>query len=774
MDRVSILSNLKYSLALLLGVCLAQQLNSFPTKNSIFFIALVAFSTVILLHRFSFLSLLAWSIFAGAWSMIVASNYLDHRFDTANDGDDLRLQLQVVSLPVSMQDGIRFDAKALHSKQFSHGMLRISWYEEKSSVKTGEILDVTVRLRAPRGVRNPGGFDFERYALTRDLLAVGYVRQVHARTSDTQNASLLAFRARISEKIQLAVADPQLAGFIKALAVGDQRNLEDQEWDVLRATGTGHLISISGLHLGMLAAIGVMFARLLFFFLPRLGLLLPRIIFESSLALVFALAYSLAAGFEIPVLRSLLMIICVLLARLWRRSTSPWAGLSTACSILLLWDPRIVLGASFWLSFGGVFWLTYILHEPNQNWRAWLKALIKMQFILGLALLPLGVWFFAQSSTVAPLTNLIAIPWVNFFVVPVALLGVAANLIAPTIATALFALSAVILQPLWIFLQWCAQWDFALFYFSKPTIGAILFSCAGVLTLNLPRGLWFRYLGLFFFLPLFSSPANQIQNGEVRITMLDVGQGSAFLVRTANHSMQYDAGPKFRSGLDSGESVVVPALRALGLSRIDHLVISHGDNDHAGGANAVRAALLPKRALSGHVDPEFVRCETGQKWRWDEVDFEVLHPPQYFPDLGNDSSCVVQIRNASGAILMTGDISDTIEARLVEEYGEKLQSNVMLVPHHGSHSASSDLLIEAVKPTHALISAGYRSRFGHPAASVVARYKNHRVKIIESAIQGASTLKLKADGQIEIDLGERIENPNYWSIKAVPTEAALN
>lgn len=693
-----------------------------------------------------------------AWAALQGGLAMQQRLPAALEGRDLAAHAQVLGLPVAEGRRLRMDLRLLavpDAPALAGRRVRVARYGAGPPMDPGSRWELTLRLKRPRGLANPGGFDFERFALERRIVATGYIRGRPVARSAGGGVDQL--RAAVSAQIAALRGPDSAARFLQALAVADTRQLSDADWAQLRATGVTHLIAISGLHVALVAGFGALLARVAYRVLPRLGLHLPLPQGAALAALLAASGYTALAGFGLPTLRTLAMIAAALLAVLLRRATGPWQALALALLAILAIDPLAALGAGFWLSFLGVAWLLWCLPRSLLRGRTLLRELGLAQWVMTLGLLPLGVWFFGQASLAGPLANLVAVPWVSFVVVPATLL---ATLLHPVPALASVPLAAgdhAMRALLWL-LEWLAARPWAIAWLPQPSVPALLMASLGALWLLLPRGVPGRPLALLLLLPLVWPVRVAPPDGEARVTVLDVGQGLAVLVQTRGHALLYDAGPS-RGGLDLGDAVVVPALRAMGVQRLDALVVSHGDNDHAGGADAVIRAYRPARVLSG--EPERLgqgrRCTAGDHWHWDGVGFALLHPPPHFPELGNESSCVLRIRTAARTLLLAGDVSEVIETRLP---ASELAADVVLAPHHGSRSSSSVGFVSAVGASLALVSAAHRSHFGHPAPEVVARYLASGAYVANTADMGALTIAL--DHDLPVARGFRQQRPRYW------------
>lgn len=709
--------------------------------------------------------LLAGAAIGCGWAVLVATWGMDARLPVALEGEDLVLEGQVRDLPLSADGRIRFQFDVRHGEGVARVLegerVQLSWYRAGQVPAPGSQWRLGVRLKRPRGTLNPGGQDYERRALERRIAATGYVREGPENVERVAGGGIDALRLKLSDAIATAVGAPR-ARFVQALAVGDTRGLDGDDWQVLRATGISHLVAISGLHVGIVAGFGALLLRLLYRRWPRLGLRLPLPQAAALAALLLATGYTALAGFALPTVRTLLMIAAALLAVLLRRAFHPVQAFALALIAVLLVDPLAVLNAGFWLSFLGVAWLLWCL--PRTGGRAWWRALVSVQAVVTLGLLPLTVWFFGQASVAGPLCNLVAVPWVSLVVVPVALFGTLLELCVAGAGTWLFQLSAWLMQGLWMLLEPVAGWHGALVYLPEPSRLAFALALIGAFWLLLPRGIPGKALAVLLFAPLLVPTLPRPSLGSVELSVLDVGQGLSVLVRTRDHALLFDAGPAFPGGMDMGEAVVVPALRALGVAQLDVLIASHDDNDHAGGIAAVQRAYAPAQTVvsSKQVTAGATACASDMEWIFDGVRLRLLHPPEFFPYLANESSCVLRVEaDGIGLALLPGDVGQLIEQRLLREQPGALPAAVLVVPHHGSRTSSSEAFIDAVSPQLALIGAGHRNRFGLPREDVVARYRERGIEVRNTAETGAIHMHIDRAGAHAVRF-ERALRPALW------------
>lgn len=705
----------------------------------------------------------AWALWRGGLAM-------ESRLPRALEGRDIEVVGRLVDLPQIRPDASRFTFKvesaALEGRPLRlQGLATVSWYEGAPRLSPCSRWRLLLRLKRPRGLLDPGAADSERSALERGIVATGYVRD------DAENAALRApficidrIRDAIAHGIASRVQRPHDAALLKAFAVGDTRDLTQHDWAVARSNGVSHLIAISGFHVGVAAVFGLWLARLAYFLWPRLGVHLPRLQAQAGAALATATLYSALAGFGLPTVRTLLMIAVVALARCSRRHSSGAQSLALAMLAILLFDPLAVLSAGFWLSFVGVSFLMLCLQARGRGWRAFIHELSAGQLLMTVALLPLTMWFFGQASLVGALSNLVAVPLVSFAIVPCALVAMVLMAVCPPLAAPALWLAAELVHGQWWLLEKMAQWPGANWYLPAMHYSTLALALLGALWLFMPRGMPLRWLGAFLFLPLLYPPLTPPEEGAFQVSVLDVGQGLSVLLRTHSHVLVYDAGARYPSGFDLGEAVVLPAIHALGIRRLDMLIISHGDNDHAGGAGAIVEAFPLAARLAG--EPSRLRlpmaqCTAGQSWRWDGVVFLVLNPPVGSASHDNDNSCVLLVEGRSGRLLLTGDISSEVELAVAARVGAG-RAPILLVPHHGSKTSSSMHFITALQPPMAVVSAGWQNRFGHPKAEVVKRYADAGVPLFNTAIEGAITLDFPARGPPQRQPGWRLQHRRYW------------
>lgn len=672
---------------------------------------------------------------------------------------------RIVELPQSEPRRTRFRFRVDHSSSQPSALrgklLQLAWYDEDPVVRdlqAGTRWRLTVKLRAPRGLRNPGGFDSEKYALAQRVAASSYVRETDSARLLRPPQGIDAWRDAMSHRIASSI--PQASSrFIRALALGDTRGLDDPDWEILRATGLTHLIAISGFHVGLVAGFFALLASALWRLVPSLARRLPRPQASAVAALIGASGYAAVAGFALPTVRTALMIAVIVAARLWRRPQRPAESLALAAIVLLVIDPLALLAPGFWLSFVGVCWLLWCLPHGSQNV---FMDFIGAQGVATLGLLPLTVVLFGQASLAGPLANLVAVPWWSLVVVPLSLIGTALDALHAGWGAWSWQWAAHAFDLTWPLFDKLGTSGIALWWLPEARWFALPLAVVGAFWMLLPRGMPGKPLAMLLWLPLLWPHRALPEYGEAEIVVIDVGQGLSVLVRTSTHALLYDMGPAVKDGFDAGERAVIPALHALGVRNIDTAIVSHGDNDHAGGLEAVQRIFPIKKLMAPDGSPTAAthRCIAGEMWRWDGVTFRYLHPPPHFPYLKNESSCVLRIETAHHAALLTGDIGHVMERDLVRLSTRDVQADVVLMAHHGSGGSSDADFVTATGARYAVASAGYGNRFRHPKDDVVARWQRAGAEVMSTVDQGALRIRLAADG-IGV-AADREARPRLW------------
>lgn len=709
------------------------------------------------------------AVLAGAaWAGLHATWSMGTQLPVSWEGREVVVSGQVVGLPEPQARRTRFlfrvDDAAEQPAPLRGRLLRLAWYDEfgatepgpRVQVGAGERWQFRIRVRAPRGLANPGGVPTERYAAAQRISATGYVRDATRAHRLSSGRGIDAWRSRMAARIAQEVPDRH-ARFVQALALGDTRGLDDADWQVLRATGLTHLIAISGFHVGMVAGACALLAGAVWWLCPTIARRVPRPQAAGAAALLGAVAYAAVAGFALPTVRTVLMIAVVVVARVSRRHVRVVDTLALAMLAVLVVDPLSLLAAGFWLSFCGVAWLAWCLPASMH----WAKAFLPAQAVATVGLLPFTAVLFGQASLAGPVANLLAIPWWSLVIVPLSLLGTGLEAIHSGAGAWAWRAASACFAPSWQVFDRVATHPYSLWWLPESPVWALWLALAGGFWLLLPRGVPGKPLALLLWLPLLWPDRERPRAGEVELVVIDVGQGLSALVRTANHALLFDAGPAVEEGFDAGERAVVPALRALGVPRLDALVVSHGDNDHAGGVDAVRDSLPVRTVLAPPGSPVDARaaCIAGASWTWDGVRFRFLHPGLYFPYLGNEASCVLKVDSPHGGLLLPGDIGAIVERGLVHRDAAALRSEVVVLPHHGSAGSSDPAFVAATSPRLVLNASGAGNRFGHPRAEVVARWRRQGAEVLDTQSGGALRAWLGAEG---LQVRERRHDRAHW------------
>ncbi|MFA9217147.1 MAG: DNA internalization-related competence protein ComEC/Rec2 [Sphingomonadaceae bacterium] len=764
------------------------------------------------------LPLLAGLCCGVGWATYCAERTLGPSLALADEGRDVTLIGSIANLPDQFKGGVRFHfaVEQVLAERGGRGAPQVpprvvlSWYEGMrgqrnavGEVKPGERWQLTVRLQRPHGNANPLGFDYEVWLLEQGLRATGYVRPAGGnRRIDSfvlSGANLVqAGRAVLRARILRALPHQPYAGVLVALVVGDQRGIEQSDWQVFNRSGIGHLISISGLHITMVAGLFALAVSALwrrsFFTRAQLPLLMPAQKVAALAGAVAALCYVLLAGFGVPAQRTLYMLMVVAVALWCNRMTSITHVLCCALGVVVLLDPWAVLWPGFWLSFGAVAMILYATlgrtvlrpaqHQPDalaappsalaQRRALWLRAIrvgALTQYAVTLGLVPLSMLLFAQVSLVSPVANALAIPLVSLVITPLALAG---SVLPEALGGPVLGLAHWLVQLLAGFLRWISAAPWAVWAAPTPPFWLFCWAMLGTLWMLAPRGWPVRWLGAFSWLPLLAATPSHPPAGHVRVTAFDVGQGMALLIETSGHRLLYDSGPVYAPESNAGNRVIVPYLRARGIGTLDGMVITHSDIDHAGGALSVMQAVAPGWLLSSlpqaHPIVRAARqhqpCVAGQQWRWDDVQFTMLHPlAASYADTAlkpNARGCTLKISSGAQSILLAADIEAPQEAALLARAAGQLGAQVLLAPHHGSGTSSTLAFLQAVHPALALFQVGYRNRYHHPQAAVWERYGALGITRLRTDQSGAVTLDLGPDAAPVQITRYREQHARYW------------
>lgn len=616
----------------------------------------------------------------------------------------------------------------------------------------GSVWQVQARVRAPVAWRNVAGFDAEAWALAQGLDGTASLREPRFRLPETVNNPktwLTHWRAHINDKWQHSqVVAPEGSALMRALTIGERAGLSPEMWAAFRPLGINHLISISGLHI-------TLFATLMAVLIHKIMLLLPRVPQRPrSVVLLFgcvaAVIYTLLSGAEVPALRSLLMLLVLAAHWFWRGWANGWRAWWWAMAVVLLYQPFAVLTAGFWLSFGLVAALMWVLSwriAPRQRtWRTRLHGALLGQWAATLLSGVATVFLFGLLPVFSPLVNALAIPWFSWVLVPLGLLVSFLPFDAPVVWV-----SHLAQWTMDVLLYWgnsLPEWSFA-----HAPLSVFVLAVFAALLLLLPRGTRIKPLAMIALLVFVLYQPPRV-SGSLKATVLDVGQGLAIVLQTPHSNLLFD------TGTPAAEAALLPVLRAMGIRHLDKVWLSHHDNDHDGGWLVLQKNLSIKQLLAGQ--PEFYAqaqdCRDVASWQQDGVWFEMLTLPRHHDGHDNNASCVLRVRVNGQAMLITGDLDSKSEQILLQHYGESLASDVLVLGHHGSRSSSSGAFINAIDPRFAIASSGFANPFSHPHPEVQTRLRAHDVVLWRTDTQGAITVELGDGDQVRLSHLPR----RYW------------
>lgn len=705
---------------------------------------------------------------AGFVALAYASGaIIDDRLNPELAGTKLRIAVRIGDFPKDNGASLTFAAEPIGREDLPR-RLRLSWFDAPAQPSLGEIWEFELRLRRPRGFANPGGFDYEGWLFRQRIGATGYVSGGAIRLGQHESRldRVSRLRQRFVDRIRARLPDDDGAAVLMAIGVGARHAITAEQWNRYAVTGTSHLMAISGLHIGLAAGGVYVLAWVMLALIRPHGHIRDR---AALIAAFAAFAYAEVSGFAVPARRALLMAIIVVLTSLARRQASPALILAITCLGVLFSDPVAILSAGFKLSFAAVAILIWHLRMTRRSRGARLtnalRRLVSLQFALLFGLMPLTALVFDRVSAVAPVVNLVALPIFNFVTVPACLLGLLLD--GPAQAPGDLALDVAhrsVATVLWI-VRHAAELPFAAFHTARPRGLVVVAFLLPSLWAVLPPGWPGRKLAPVAALAAILYRPDPPPPDCLDLHVLDVGQGLAVVLRTQRHTAVFDAGPSFRGGADTGRLVLVPFLRNEGVEVIDVLIVSHADQDHAGGAASLIAAFDTRSVLSGELlDGLGViqeRCETGQAWTWDGIDFAILHPRNHGRWQGNNASCVLQIRIAAHTVVVSGDIESPVEHLLARD-GALTSAEIVLIPHHGSRTSSSPVFVSAVRPKVAIVSAGFGNRWGFPKEDIVAAWRSAGAVVLNTATSGAISYRICRDDGSRLTGLHRRQARRYW------------
>lgn len=808
-------------------------LNFLPVLPSVSLLLQMLAGAVLVCFRFRSLVPLFLFIAGLSWGVFFSHQRLEHRLSPALEGAPLRVSGLIKSLPEKSHNQVSFLFKvnclntvATWATQVKPSrteclrgpeVIRLSWYQTPPpGIEVGEAWLLDVKLKRPHGFANPGGFDYEKWLFSQNIGASGYVinqglhKQLPAGVLDSLGplsalfAQVNQWRQHIAQSIDASTVSSEAKVFLRALTIGDQRGIQSAQYDTLAQTGTTHLLAVSGLHVSLITGLVYFISRLFLKWMPGL----PQRFMAQKWAVVSSFIvgtfYCALAGFSLPTFRAWIILLCFSAYFLNEKQQNPWNSYFISLLLVCVLQPTAVLEASFWLSFMAVAVILLLLTarvRPKANpdrggpvqakttvylhsTGRWLQADWRMQWGLFIGLLPLLLVLYGQLSLISPFFNMIAVPFVSWVVVPLALMAVLMLPLLPLDSNFMFYLAGQGIDLFWQIAQSLAAYpDLVLFL---PGIDSLVGTAGLILTCVLcllPKNFPGRWLGFFLILPALSevlidrgvsetllnvrSADVGREQGDMDLIVMDVGQGLAVVFATQHHLLVYDTGPPLGPEMDAGAVVLAPFLRQAGFNTIDKLVLSHNDDDHTGGANSLMRKIIVKELVAW---PETVRsfsqsrlstlsgvedCKVPQYWQWDGVNFLLFSWLSFGHEANSDnnSSCLLKVWSESFSILVPGDIEKTIEYRLVDDFSRwaqdkkypfDLTAELLIAPHHGSATSSSQYFIDAVSPEQTIFSAAYRSRFHHPNAGVVKRYERNKISHFTTSESGALFYRLRS------------------------------
>ncbi len=719
-----------------------------------------------------FSSKLRWCLLGGFclglfWTAYTVALDVEDEVASAWEGKTVEVVAQVATIPIQRTgSSTQFILKVIEHPDADQPFperVRASIYRYGEQIKVSDFLRAKIKLKAPYGFANPNTFDYERWLMMQGIEATAYVvsYQKLEAPAATLAYSLELWRQRLFDKLESYRHKYDQVNSVAAITLGLSSLLSHQQREILSATGTHHLFAVSGLHIGMVFGLFFVLIERLWRYLFLNRYLYPSRDVALLGALPVAVAYAALAGFSVPTQRALIMLICIVCANFFRYKISLSQSLTVALLLILVYDPSATLSISFWLSFTAVAMIAFfLLIAPNlKGWKLW----IGMQAYIATVMVIPSLLFFTQGAPLSPLANMVIVPLTAFLVLPCSLIAVASFMFSEPIALFFMQIADLLFEMLWQINHWFASHTIRWFHYIDNLTA--LFALTGILLFIVLRKKlvrWLALLLLFPLLPFFSTPS-PLPSGAFKVVFFDVGQGLSVLVRTRKHTLIYDTGPYYRSGFNTMDSVVLPYLRAHRINTIDTLGVSHTDNDHAGGAEVLMRHISPQRLLGGEPltvsGRSFEPCVKGQSWIWDDVRFEILYPESETIYKGNNASCVLRISNQKHSLLLTADIEKAAE-RIVSHH-PSLPSDVLLIPHHGSRTSSTPEFISAVSPLLAIVTSGYRNRFGLPRADIVDRYYARGIQVLDTAKAGALIFDFPPDQNFDLQ-SYRMHEQRYW------------
>ncbi len=718
-------------------------------------VGLALLGSCILIRKFSWALSLTFFLFGLFYALWHCQAHLNSQLTTPHNTE---MTIRVDSLPRHSAHKVSFiGSNGKNAKRYL-----FNWYLKDQSLPTiepGLIYNVEVRLKPPHGLANGVGFDLEKWLFRQSISGTATIKSMVKSTKQqwSLNGLLNQWRLVISRKINQHFKSPQVNALVHALSIGDKSHFEHQDTEMFQKTGTAHLIAISGLHIGMVALLGWLLGGVIFWLFPSQQF--NKQLMQVLCGIVLATFYAGLAGFAISTQRALIMLLVFAVFKLKRKNIYTWDAWALSLIIVLLSDPLSALDTGFWLSFAAVAVLIFTSTGIRTNKHP-IFEFLKMQKVLLLGMLPLSLMIFSRVNLMTPLINYLLIPVMTFMLVPLLLLLLVVSLLMTEFPTWLVELISFLAKNFIVVLNWFGQLNTLTYNIFIVHWWQFLLMITGAFILVLPAAVPGRIMGVLFIVLALLNKEQKPPLNNFQAHFLDVGQGLSVVVTTHKHTLVYDVGAAYDSGFNMADAALIPFINHLGIKQLDALVLSHQDNDHSGAAEYLTNHFEVDNLWG--TDTDHKPCTIGNQWQWDGVNFEFLSPYNLTPYLHNNSSCVLKISNLNYSLLLTGDIESAVEYRLTQSHTDSIKSDVLLIPHHGSKTSSTQAFIDAVKPKWAINSSAKYNPFNHPADEVVTRYQELGIRIKDTQDDGLLTANTYPELKVQ---SLRENKPRIWRTK---------